>query len=151
MDASKYIDNYFQEYPGIKQYMIETKEFARKHGYVMNMLGRRCYIPLIKDSNHARRSFAQRAAINAPIQGTAADIAKIAMIQFKRLVYSKYPTIKLLLQVHDELIFEVPKELLPAVLPLIKETMEKIPYLSLPLKVEFKIGDNWGEMNKVEV
>lgn len=150
-EAAQYINHYFQEYPAIRQYMDETKKFAVEHGYVKNMIGRRCYIPLINSSNLTTRNFAQRAAINAPIQSTASDIAKIAMIQYEKLIYSKYPAIKLLLQVHDELVFELPEELVDTACNLIKSTMENIPYFSFPLKVELKIGDNWGEMQKVKL
>ncbi|KJV55155.1 DNA polymerase I [Orientia chuto str. Dubai] len=148
-EAAQYINHYFQEYPAIKQYMDETKKFAAKHGYVQNMLDRRCYIPLINDSNSTKRHFAQRAAINAPIQSTAADIAKIAMIQYEKLIYSQYPMIKLLLQVHDELVFELPEELVGTACSLIKRVMENIPYFTFPLKVDIKVGDNWGEMEKL--
>lgn len=150
-EAAQYINNYFQEYPAIKEYMERTKEFAVANGYVKNMFGRRCYTELIKSLNYTERNFAYRAAINAPIQGTAADVAKIAMIKCNQLIQSNYPQVKMLLQVHDELVFEIPKSITTTICPLFKRAMEEIPGLGFPLKVEFKLGDSWGNIDRIDI
>lgn len=149
-EASEYIKLYFQEYPGIKQYMDETTLFAKQHGYVTNLLGRRCYLPLINDKNHALRNFAQRAAINAPMQSLASDIVKIAMIKVNKLLLAKNLKTRMILQIHDELIFESPDGEVEAIKPFIKTLMEE-PIVTnktelLTLRVKISSGDNWNDL-----
>ena len=148
-EAATYIERYFAQYPGIRDYMEVSKEFARQHGYVVTLFGRRCHVPGINDKNGARRQFSERAAINAPLQGTAADIIKRAMIAIDKALLISPPNgdgdIRMLLQVHDELVFEVKESALAAAEPLIKNAMENAAQLSVPLTVETGIGNNWGE------
>lgn len=143
-EASEYIKKYFEKYPGIQHYMEETKDFAREHGYVLTLFGRRCHVPAINDKNGARRQFGERAAINAPLQGTAADIIKRAMIAVEANLTAHMPECNMLLQVHDELIFEVPEEKAEAAIARIKPLMEKAASLSVPLTVEAASGKDWG-------
>ncbi|MBO6825371.1 MAG: DNA polymerase I [Sneathiella sp.] len=147
--AQGYIDAYFEQYPGIRKYMDETKEFAKEHGYVETLFGRKVHLPGIQDKNGARRSFSERAAINAPIQGTAADIIKRAMIRLPDALKAADLKGRMLLQVHDELIFEVPESETDATAAVIKEVMENAAApaieMAVPLIVDAGIGDNWGE------
>lgn len=143
--AADYIEQYFAQYPGIRAYMERSKEFCREHGYVESLFGRRCYIEGINDKNGNRRSFAERAAINAPLQGTAADIIKRAMIQMPKALHDKKLSARLLLQVHDELVFEVPHDEIEATAALVKNVMESAAHLSIPLTVEVGTGKNWAE------
>ncbi len=124
--------------------MESCKEFAREHGYVETLFGRRCHVPAINDKNPSRRQFSERAAINAPLQGTAADIIKRAMIAIDKKLKHE-PQAKMLLQVHDELIFEVKENDIEKVKPIIKNCMENAAQISVPLTVEIGIGKNWGE------
>ena len=142
-EANKYIEAYFQQYPEIKQYMKKTIEFAGTNGYVQTPFGRKIYIDGFESGR--TRSFAERAAINAPIQGGAADIIKIAMIRVEKVLNEKKIPATLLLQIHDELIFEVPKEHTEEASKIIKENMEQVVKLSVPLVVEVGIGANWRE------
>lgn len=146
-EAADYIDRYFAAYPGIKEYMENTIAFARTHGYVENMLGRRCYISDINNKNHALKSYAERAAINAPIQGLNADIVKIAMINCSKMLKEHNSKTKLLLQIHDELVFEVPSTEIESIKQLIRQTMEHAVNLSVPTKVGIAAGDNWQEIH----
>ena len=143
-EAATYIDQYFKQYPGIRDYMEETKAYARTHGYVTTLFGRRCHVPGIMDKNGARRQFSERAAINAPLQGTAADIIKRAMIAIDSKLLVK-PVAKMLLQVHDELVFEVRESQVEEARALIKPAMEHAAELSVPLTVETGVGAHWGE------
>jgi DNA polymerase I len=146
-EAATYIEAYFAQYAGIKDYMERTKEQARAQGYVTTLYGRRCHLPSINDKNGSIRQFAERAAINAPLQGTAADIIKLAMINVDRVMQEKACKSRMLLQVHDELIFEIAtgeEAWLPA---LIKKTMEQAAQLSIPLVVETGLGQHWGEIH----
>jgi DNA polymerase I len=143
-DAKNYIDLYFKTYPGIKDYMDKTIEFATKNGYVKNYLGRKCYVPLINSSNYNERNFAQRAAINAPIQGSAADIAKIAMINLNKYLSENNYKTKMILQVHDEIIFESPEDEIEKLLPKIKFIMETINGFENLLKVDIEVADKWS-------
>jgi len=144
-DAANYIEKYFTQYPGILQYMDNTKEEARANGYVSTLFGRKCWLAGINAKNGAQRAFAERAAINAPLQGTAADIIKKAMITIDRLLQEKYPQVRMLLQVHDELIFEVPEKDVEVVQALVRKAMEQVVQLSIPLVVDANAATNWGE------
>jgi DNA polymerase I len=148
-EASDYIKAYFARFPGIKDYMERTKAFCREHGYVETIFGRKCHLPGIKDSNPARRAFSERAAINAPLQGAAADIIKRAMIRLPGRLAAEGFQARMLLQVHDELVFEVPEAEAPLVAPLIRTVMEEaaapMVTLSVPLVVETGWARNWEE------
>jgi DNA polymerase I len=148
-EAKAYIEAYFQRYPGIRDYMERTKKFARERGYVLTMFGRRCHMPGILDKNPARRSFMERASINAPLQGTAADIIKRAMIRVPPALAKAKLRARMLLQVHDELLFEVPEGEVEATAALVKKVMEgaTLPAfeLSVPLTADTGVGDNWAE------
>jgi len=147
--AKDYIDSYFNQYPGIKKYMQETKEYARKYGYVKTLFGRRCFVPHINDKNPMRRAYAERQAINAPLQGAAADIIKRAMKQIYRSIKKARYKTSIILQVHDELVVESPEEEVEKIIPLIKELMILAPQplhiMNVPLEVDVGIGNNWDE------
>ncbi len=144
-EGKKMIDQYFERFPGILEYINETKGFAKENGYVKTLLGRRRYIPQINSGNWNVRSFAERTAINMPIQGTAADIIKLAMIDIQEYLEENNLKTRMLLQVHDELIFEVPDEEAEEVPAKLKELMETAYELSVPLKVDMGLADNWLE------
>jgi DNA polymerase-1 len=147
-EAGKFITAYFEKYPGVKRYLELTKEEARKKGYVQTILGRRRVIQDINAANRQVREAAERMAINMPVQGTSADIIKKAMINLHReMIQSKLKS-KMLLQVHDELVFEVPESELKEMRQLVPEMMVNAIQLSIPLKVDVKTGRNWGEMEK---
>jgi len=143
--AKKYIDAYYARYQGVDRYGEEMKEMARKKGYVTTLFNRRRYLPNISHSKQRFRAEAERMAINTPIQGTAADLIKMAMIKIHtRLKRENFMT-KMLLQVHDELVFEVPEEEIDIISPIVREEMEEIYRLNVPLKVDIKAGRNWDE------
>jgi DNA polymerase I len=148
-EASAYIKRYFERFPGIRAYMDETRDFCRMHGYVQTLFGRKCYYPEIKASNASVRSFNERAAINARLQGTAADIIRRAMIRMEDALAEKKLSAQMLLQVHDELVFEVPDDEVAATLPVVQHTMQDAPFpavlLSVPLHVDARAADNWDE------
>jgi DNA polymerase-1 len=148
-EANNFIKKYFDKFPGIKKYMEDTKALCREQGYVETLCGRKCFFPKIKDKNFAYRSFQERAAINAPIQGSAADIIKRAMIKIHAKNISNNDDCKMLLQVHDELIFEVKDSKIDKFQTLIRQEMENAldPLISLdvPLLVESSFGNNWDE------
>jgi DNA polymerase-1 len=144
-DARAYIEAYFERYPGIRDYMERTKEFCRTHGYVVTEFGRRTHMPGIKDKNPARRNFMERAAINAPLQGSAADIIKRAMIRIPGALAGAKLKARMLLQVHDELIFEVPEGEAEKTAKVVKKVMEGAAHLSVPLTVDTGTGANWDE------
>jgi len=148
-EASAYIKKYFERFPGIRAYMDETKEFCRKNGYVVTLFGRKCHYPDIKASNASVRSFNERAAINARLQGTAADIIRRAMTRVEDALAEKKLSAQMLLQVHDELIFEVPDEEVAATLPVVQHVMQDAPFpavlLSVPLHVDARAANNWDE------
>jgi len=145
-EAQDYIDAYFERYPGVRDYVRETIRNARLTGYVTTLFKRRRYIPEINSRNYTLRSFAERVAMNTPIQGTAADIIKIAMVKVAAIIKGKKLKTKLLLQIHDELIFDVPKDELNQVKQIVKHEMENAVSLKIPLKVDFKQGHTWEEL-----
>lgn len=144
-EAQTFIDQYFERYPAVLGYLEDKKAEAREHQYVTTLLGRRCAIPEIASKNGAVRSYAERNAINYPIQGSAADIIKVAMINIDRALRSEKLQARMLLQVHDELVFEVPDDELERVTDLVRHEMEHAVELDLPLKVEIGHGRNWAE------
>ncbi len=147
-DAGKFITAYFEKYPGVKKYLEATKEQARRTGYVQTILGRKRVIQDINASNRQVREAAERMAINMPVQGTSADIIKKAMINLHREMALRQLKSKMLLQVHDELVFEVPENEMAEMRQLVPEMMVNAIQLIIPLKVETKTGKNWGEMEK---
>ncbi|WHP31325.1 DNA polymerase I [Trabulsiella odontotermitis] len=144
-ESQKYMDLYFERYPGVLEYMERTRAQAKEMGYVETLEGRRLYLPDIKSSNAARRAGAERAAINAPMQGTAADIIKRAMIAVDAWLQKEQPRVRMIMQVHDELVFEVHKDELEAVSKKIHELMENSTTLDVPLLVEVGSGANWDQ------
>ncbi len=144
-EAQQYIDTYFARYPGVLTYMETTREFAHEHGYVETLFSRRLHLPEINASNMARRKAAERAAINAPMQGTAADIIKRAMIDIDRWLRTTAPAIRMTMQVHDELVFECPHDQLEATIATIQDKMSTAAELSVPLVVDIGTGKNWDE------
>jgi DNA polymerase-1 len=144
-EAREYIDNYFDRYRGVRRFLDEVLEDARRDKYVCTLLNRRRYIPEIASSNAAVRQFAERTAINAPIQGTAADLIKIAMINLHNLLKKHHSKASMIMQVHDELVFEVPMAERDEVMALVKREMEGVVKLRVPLKVEIAAGKNWDE------
>jgi DNA polymerase-1 len=152
-EAADFLKSYFKKFPEIKDYMNSTINFCRKSGYVNNIFGRRCYITGINDKNYNVRNFQERAAINAPIQGSAADIMRLAMIKITREFEKKsnYKT-KMLLQIHDELVFETPQDELEKIIPIIKKNMSDASSsehhkFNIPLTVDINYGNNWDEAN----
>jgi DNA polymerase-1 len=148
-EAGAYIKKYFERFPGIRDYMEETKAFAKKNGYVLTLFGRKCHYPDITASNPSLRAFNERAAINARLQGTAADIIRRAMIRVEPALAKAKLNAKMLLQVHDELIFEVPEGEVDKTLPVVRRVMEDAPMpavsLTVPLSVEARAAHNWDE------
>ena len=144
-EAKAYIDAYFDKYPGIKAYMERTKTQAREEGFVTTLFGRKCHTKGINDRNPNMRGFAERAAINAPIQGGAADIIKRAMIQLPGALTDAGLKARMLLQVHDELIFEVPRAEAEDTISVVKATMEGAAHLDVPLVVDAGAGMSWDE------
>lgn len=145
-EARNFIDGYFLRYPGVKQYIDRQIESARAKGYVETLLGRRRCLPGINSQNSALSSFAQRQAVNSPIQGTAADLIKLAMIHIHRSLGERRLQSKIIMQIHDELVFEVPEDELKEMIGLIRERMEGVYALSVPIKVNIEKGRNWLEM-----
>jgi DNA polymerase-1 len=148
-EAGAYIRRYFERFPGIRDYMEETKRVCREQGYVTTLFGRRCHYPDITSKNPSVRAFNERASINARLQGSAADIIRRAMIRVGPALEESGIAARMLLQVHDELIFEVPDAEVEATLPLVARIMERAPEpavsLSVPLKVDARAADNWDE------
>jgi DNA polymerase-1 len=148
-DADAYIKKYFERFPGIRDYMEATKQYAREHGYVETLFGRRVHIREIKSTNPSMRGGAERAAINAPLQGTAADIIRRAMIRLPNVFAEKKLKSRMLLQVHDELVIEAPDAEVEKASAVAKAIMEQssLPALelSVPLTVEARAGNNWDE------
>ena len=144
-EAGAYIDAYFAKYPGIRDYMERTKEHARTHGYVATLFGRRIHTRGINDRNPSMRNFAERAAINAPIQGGAADVIKRAMIRLPDALTEAGLAARMLLQVHDELIFEVPEAEVEKTTQVVRRVMEGAAVLDVPLVVDAGTGRTWAE------
>ena len=142
-EAKDYIESYLNNYPGVRDYMKQVVADARERGYTETMFGRRRYIPELKSSNFNIRQGAERMTLNTPIQGTAADLIKLAMIRVDKALRENYPEAKLLLQVHDELIVECPEAIAPQVAELVSREMEQVAALSVPLTAEAKIGKSW--------
>ncbi|MFY9140555.1 MAG: DNA polymerase I [Thermacetogeniaceae bacterium] len=149
-EAALYIENYFQQYPGVKRFMEQTVIEAREKGYVQTILKRRRYLPDLLSSNRNVRAFGERTAFNTPIQGSAADIIKLAMINISRELKGMGLRAHLLLQVHDELVFELPPEEVDILIPLVRSGMENVIELIVPLKVSIEIGHNWNDMESVD-
>ena len=143
-EAKKYIDGYFEGHPGVKAFIEQTLREARGKGYVTTMFGRRRNVPELKSQNSSTRALGERLAVNSPIQGAAADIIKIAMIRIKDALFSEGLRAKMILQVHDELVFEVPRDELEQTGKCVAEKMEGVVRLSVPLKVEIGHGPNWA-------
>ena len=144
-DAQKYMDLYFERYPGVRRYMEETRRQARETGYVETVFGRRLYLPEIQSRNAALRQYAERSAINAPMQGTAADIIKRAMIEVDSWLQSSRLPARLIMQVHDELVLEVADEAIETIVGQTRTHMIRAADLSIPLKVDVGVGRNWDE------
>ena len=143
--AQGYINLYFERYPGVKQYMDETRELAREQGYIETLLGRRLYLPDINAKNGQLRQYAERTAINAPMQGTAADIIKLAMIAVDQWMALESPPVRMVMQVHDELVFEVKDDYLEQARSIISQKMSEALKLDVPLIVDVGTGNNWDE------
>jgi DNA polymerase-1 len=143
--AQLYVDLYFLRYPGVKAYMDRTRDLARQQGYVETLFGRRLYIPDINARNAQRRQYAERTAINAPMQGTAADIIKKAMITVDGWIQREMPPVSMIMQVHDELVFEVREDYAEAASARIRGLMEQAAQLDVPLVVEVGVGENWDQ------
>jgi DNA polymerase-1 len=141
--AQNYIDRYFARYPGVAEYMARTREKAKMDGYVETLFGRRLYLPEIRAGNQARRQGAERAAINAPMQGTAADLIKLAMIAVQGWLDAERLRTRLIMQVHDELVLEVADDELASVTQHLPRLMCGVAELKVPLKVEAGVGPNW--------
>jgi DNA polymerase-1 len=142
-EAQRYVDLYFQRYPGVKDFMEYTRSQAKTHGFVETIFGRRLYVPEINARNAQRRAAAERTAINAPMQGTAADIIKRAMLAIDAwLQKSKIPA-RMIMQIHDELVLEVQNECLQEVRTQVALLMENVAQLKVPLTVDTGIGNNW--------
>ena len=148
--AQQFIDAYFLRYPRVKDYVQSQITLAEKEGFVTTLLGRRRYIPEINNKNQGLRQFAQRQAINTPIQGSASDLIKLAMIQIAQVLKQKKMQSRMILQIHDELLFDVPRQELKEAVSLVKEKMEGVLKLDVPIRVDIKKGKNWLEMEEVK-
>jgi DNA polymerase I len=149
-DAQGFITRYFEKFPGIKKYMTDTIDFARTNGFVETLFGRKTHVPIINSKNPAEKGFAERAAINAPIQGSAADIIRRAMIRMpEALAHAGLADVRMLLQVHDELVFEAPENMVERAIPIIKSIMSDAakPAVNIvvPLDVDCRAGKSWAE------
>ncbi|HEC27130.1 MAG TPA: DNA polymerase I [Gammaproteobacteria bacterium] len=144
-EAQEYIDLYFERYPGVKTYMDETRKLAHEQGYVETVYGRRLYLPEINSGNGMRRQYAERTAINAPMQGTAADLIKMAMISVDKWIMGEAQDVRMIMQVHDELVFEVPDDQVGHASEKVQELMTGVAELRVPLLVDVGVGANWDE------
>ena len=148
--AGGYIEHYFKRYAGVKRWLDGTLEAAKRDQYVTTMLKRRRYLPDVSSANPQLRGMAERMAVNTPIQGTAADLMKVAMVKIQRRLEGEGFASKMILQVHDELVFEVPEKEREKLLGMVRHEMESAIALDVPLKVDVQIGRNWGEMRDLE-
>ncbi len=148
-EAKEFIDKYFTVYKKINDYIKTTKAFAGRHGFVQTLFGRRRYLPDINSYMPMLKAAAERMAINMPLQGTAADLMKLAMIKIAETLPKIEPKAKIVLQVHDELVLEVPKASVKQVAKFIKTTMENVHKLSVPLIVDIEVGRTWGNLEKL--
>ena len=144
-EAKRFIETYFATYPGVHRYTVESVHKARDQGYVTTLLGRRRYLPELFSDNPGIRVAAESMAINTPVQGSSADLIKLAMINIRERIRHERLNAQMLLQVHDELVFEVPVAELEAVKPLVVEEMERAIQLDVPIQVEVGAGCNWFE------
>ncbi|KPK97690.1 MAG: hypothetical protein AMJ95_07815 [Omnitrophica WOR_2 bacterium SM23_72] len=149
-EAQRFIDSYFLRYPGVKEYIQRQIEKAKDKGFVTTLLGRRRYIPQINDKNQGIRQFAQRQAVNTPIQGTASDLIKMAMVQIHEQLRIKHFRSSMILQIHDELLFDVKGDELETLGKLVKDRMENVLQLDVPIKVDLKKGKNWLDMEEIK-
>jgi DNA polymerase I len=149
-EAQDYIGRFFARYPGVKEFMDGTREQARSRGYVETLYGRRLYLPNILSKNAAQRQYAERTAINAPLQGTAADLIKLAMIDLAGWIARDAPELRMILQVHDELVFEGPKDRLPELAPRIADRMVRVAQLAVPLVADWGVGPNWDQAHNAQ-
>jgi len=145
-EAQTFIDAYFRRYHGVRAWLDRTTEKAKQHGFVKTLYGRIRPIPDINSKDFNARNFAERIAVNSPIQGAAADIVKIAMIRIHRALQERKMSAKILLQVHDELVLEAPKDEVEAASLLVQQEMEGAAQLAVPLKVDLNVADNWMDM-----
>jgi len=144
-EAAKYIESYFETYPGIKKFLDDAVAHAKEMGYVVTLFGRRRPVPELSSGNFVQRSFGERVAMNAPIQGTAADIMKIAMIGVNRALKDKHMKSRLVLQVHDELLIEAHETEIEQVKEILKQEMEGAASLDVPLDIDMHTGSTWYE------
>jgi DNA polymerase-1 len=142
-EAKKVIEDYYETYKGVKKFMDETPEVAREQGFVASIFGRRRYLPSIKDRNYSVRLRAEREAINMPIQGTASDIVKISMLKVDEALRRENLKTKMIMQVHDELLFEAPEDEVEKATAVIRREMEAAVEIDVPLLVEIGAGENW--------
>jgi len=149
-EAQDYIDRFFARYPGVKQFMDNTREQAKTRGYVETLYGRRLYLPNILSRNAAQRQYAERTAINAPLQGTAADLIKLAMIDVAAWIAAQAPELRMIMQVHDELVFEGPQARLRSLAPEIADRMCRVAKLAVPLVADWGVGANWDEAHTAQ-
>ena len=144
-EAQKYIEDYFENYPGVKKYLDDSVEFAKENGYALTLYKRRRPIPELKAGNFIQKQFGERAAMNSPIQGTAADIMKIAMNKVDAELKKQNLKSKIVLQIHDELLIEAYEDEVEQVKELLKKNMEEVAELKVPLDVDVNVGDNWND------
>jgi DNA polymerase-1 len=148
-EAQDFISSYFAAYSGISYYMMHIRDTARQRGYVETLLGRRRWIPELEARNPSLRGAGERMAINMPIQGTAADVMKIAMIRLHERLARDGSSARMLLSVHDEVLLEVPRTDLDALAPIVRETLESAMPLDVPLDAELKVGNDWESMTPI--
>ena len=148
--AQEFIDAYFLRYPKVKEFIDGQIEFAREKGYVSTIMGRRRYLPYINSRNNSLRQFSERQAVNAIVQGSAADLIKLAMINIQRELYKNNMQTKMVIQVHDELVFDFPNQERPQLIDVVKTGMEEAIKLDIPIRASLKIGQNWAEMEIIE-
>jgi DNA polymerase-1 len=145
-EAQRFIDAYFLRYPGVKEYIQAQIQKAKKYGFVTTILARRRYIPEINNKNQGIRQFAERQAVNTPIQGSASDLIKLAMVQIHSQIESRNLKARMILQIHDELVFDVPNKEVNELVDLVRDRMENVMQLDVPIRVDIKKGRNWLEM-----